>query len=132
MLHTRFDMQLAQKLIIIFFIFWAAILFLLIIPFGNHFWIAGTISLIITIIIGWYSKRSTKESSIRLFALIIRSSLRLGIIGFIIGFIGPIISTGANDGPLFGIFISGPLGFIVGAFNGFNQWLNDEKQAKKL
>lgn len=38
----------------------------------------------------------------------------------------------ANDGPLFGIFISGPLGFIVGAFNGYIQWLNDEKQAKEL
>jgi hypothetical protein len=44
----------------------------------------------------------------------------VGAIGFCIGFFGPLILTPeANQGPLLGIFITGPLGavcgFIVGA-----------------
>jgi hypothetical protein len=44
----------------------------------------------------------------------------LGGIGFVVGFFGPIIFTpDANQGPLLGIFITGPLGFILGAILGF-------------
>jgi hypothetical protein len=43
----------------------------------------------------------------------------LGGIGFVAGFVGPIIFTPeSNQGPLLGIFITGPLGFIVGALAG--------------
>jgi hypothetical protein len=39
----------------------------------------------------------------------------LGGIGFIAGFFGPIYFTPeANQGPLLGIFITGPLGFVLG------------------
>ena len=39
----------------------------------------------------------------------------LGGIGFIAGFFGPILLTPeANQGPLLGIFITGPLGFVFG------------------
>jgi hypothetical protein len=43
----------------------------------------------------------------------------LGVIGFLGGFIGPLIFTpGANQGPLLGIFITGPLGVVIGAIVG--------------
>jgi hypothetical protein len=43
----------------------------------------------------------------------------LGIIGFVGGFVGPLIFTpDANQGPLLGIFITGPLGFVVGLIVG--------------
>jgi hypothetical protein len=43
----------------------------------------------------------------------------VGGIGFVAGFVGPIIFTPkSNQGPLLGIFITGPLGFIVGALAG--------------
>jgi hypothetical protein len=39
----------------------------------------------------------------------------LGGIGFVAGFFGPILLTPeANQGPLLGIFITGPLGFVLG------------------
>lgn len=39
----------------------------------------------------------------------------LGAIGFAGGFFGPIVfMPDSNQGPLFGIFISGPLGFVAG------------------
>jgi hypothetical protein len=43
----------------------------------------------------------------------------LGIIAFLIGYIGPIIfMPESNQGPLLGIFITGPLGVVVGAIIG--------------
>lgn len=51
------------------------------------------------------------------FALVGAASL--GFIGFVAGFVGPIIFTPqANQGPLLGIFITGPLGFVVGGLVG--------------
>jgi len=42
-------------------------------------------------------------------------ALFVGAIAFLIGFIGPILVTpDANQGPLLGIFITGPAGFCVG------------------
>jgi hypothetical protein len=47
-----------------------------------------------------------------------------GGVGFAGGFFGPIIfMPGANQGPLLGIFITGPLGFILGAVGGAIYWL---------
>ena len=46
-------------------------------------------------------------------------ALVLGGIGFAAGFFGPIIFTPeANQGPLLGIFITGPLGFVIGLVYG--------------
>ena len=40
----------------------------------------------------------------------------LGVFGFVLGFFGPIVVTpDANQGPLQGIFITGPLGILLGA-----------------
>ena len=44
----------------------------------------------------------------------------LGGIGFVGGFFGPIVfAPQSNQGPLLGIFITGPLGFLLGAIIGF-------------
>jgi hypothetical protein len=51
-------------------------------------------------------------------------ALVVGAIGFAGGFFGPMILTpGANQGPLLGLFITGPLGAILGAVGGFIYWL---------
>lgn len=43
------------------------------------------------------------------------SAVTVGLVAFALGFIGPIVlAPGANQGPLLGIFITGPLGFLVG------------------
>ncbi len=42
-------------------------------------------------------------------------ALLLGAVGFALGFFGPmILAPGANQGPLLGIFITGPGGFLLG------------------
>ena len=51
-----------------------------------------------------------------IFQTALLGALILGGIGFVGGFFGPIIFTPeANQGPLLGIFITGPAGVIVGA-----------------
>lgn len=43
----------------------------------------------------------------------------LGGLGFFGGFFGPMIfAPDANQGPLLGIFITGPLGFVLGGIGG--------------
>jgi hypothetical protein len=53
-------------------------------------------------------------------------ALLLGAIGFAAGFFGPIIfKPDANQGPLLGIFITGPGGFLIGlAYGIFREWHN--------
>ena len=51
-------------------------------------------------------------------------SLGFGIIAFIAGFVGPIIfMPSSNQGPLMGIFITGPIGFVVGGIGGYSLWM---------
>jgi hypothetical protein len=46
-------------------------------------------------------------------------ALSVGTVGFLLGFLGPmLLDPGANQGPLLGIFITGPLGLVVGAAAG--------------
>lgn len=47
-------------------------------------------------------------------------AITVGTAGFLLGFIGPMIfAPGANQGPMLGIFITGPLGLLLGAIGGF-------------
>ena len=50
----------------------------------------------------------------------------LGAIGFAAGFFGPmILKPEANQGPLLGIFITGPAGFVLGLLYGVvREWRN--------
>lgn len=49
----------------------------------------------------------------------VTGALLLGGIGFVLGFAGPMVLTPeANQGPLLGIFITGPLGVVIGAIGG--------------
>jgi len=68
----------------------------------------------------WFALRGhIAESRVRMrFAL--KGGIILGGIGFAIGFVGPVILTpSANQGPLLGIFITGPLGFVLGTAIGW-------------
>lgn len=55
---------------------------------------------------------------------VVGTALLLGVTGFIIGFFGPIligmlVGSQANLGPLWGIFVLGPVGVLLGAVTGF-------------
>ena len=66
-----------------------------------------------------------KPPGVLLYGLI--GAVVLGGIGFVGGFIGPIVfAPDANQGPLLGIFITGPGGAVVGFVAGllFGAWKN--------
>jgi len=55
----------------------------------------------------------------RVIASAFRGALIVGGIGFCAGFFGPMLfAPDANQGPLLGIFITGPLGALLGAIGG--------------
>jgi hypothetical protein len=46
--------------------------------------------------------------------------LAVGVVAFLAGFVGPmILHPDSNQGPLLGIFITGPAGLVLGALGGF-------------
>lgn len=54
---------------------------------------------------------------------ILTGALVVGGLGFALGFFGPMIfAPQANQGPLLGIFITGPLGAVLGAVGGALRW----------
>jgi hypothetical protein len=61
---------------------------------------------------------------------IVKGALLVGGIGFCAGFFGPLIfAPEANQGPLLGILITGPLGFLLGAAGGFGYWWLRQRSA---
>ena len=55
----------------------------------------------------------------RIVGSMFKGALIVGGIGFCAGFFGPMVfAPDANQGPLLGIFITGPLGALVGAIGG--------------
>ena len=69
-------------------------------------------------------------------AFAVCTALLFGTIGFVVGLLGPmliavLVGSEANLGPLWGIFILGPigviLGFFVGAFAGYKKIRNKRK-----
>lgn len=104
-----------------YFIYWVPFS---LIPMEKERWIANSVSLFCAAGIGWYVWFRSDSTPDRLISCIFYGAIVLGGIGFSAGFFGPIIFTPeANQGPLLGIFITGPLGFLLGGVGGFLYWL---------
>ena len=62
---------------------------------------------------------SANASQLSRTSRIIANAIKLAAMWFAIGFFGPILLTSASQGPLLGIFITGPLGLLLGLVIGF-------------
>ena len=104
---------------------------LALIPLKGQWWIASLISLACAIGVGryvWVKSESVPEN---LASRVAYGALVTGGIGFSAGFFGPMIFTpGANQGPMLGIFITGPLGFLLGGIGGFVYWLIQKRRER--
>lgn len=85
-------------------------------------WIANVISLACAVAAGWFVWGRTASASDGAISTIMLGAVLLGGIGFTGGFFGPIIFSSGNQGPLLGIFITGPAGFVLGGIAGFIYW----------
>jgi hypothetical protein len=87
-------------------------------------WISPVVSILISIAVArfiWAHIGSPRPGLARSVGI---GALMTGAIAFCAGFFGPIIFTpSANQGPLLGIFITGPLGLILGGIGGAFYWL---------
>jgi magnesium-transporting ATPase (P-type) len=115
-------------------------IFVFFLPFlifhGSQFnWIRLSTSIICAVATGSYSWKSSASSEFRnrpllgaLAKSILLGALITGAIGFVTGFFGPIIfEPEANQGPLLGIFVTGPLGTALGAAGGAIYWALKKK-----
>ena len=91
---------------------------------GMPFWSSQVVSLVAAALVGRYVWLRTASVQPGLIGSMGLGAVILGAVGFIGGFFGPIIfMPGANQGPLLGIFITGPLGFVLGAIAGAIHWV---------
>lgn len=112
-----------------YFVFWVG--GALITAIGLPFWVARLAGLIAALVIGRFVWRLSGSLSSGLAGSVAAGSLLLGSIGFVGGFFGPIVfAPGANQGPLLGIFITGPLGFLLGAVGGGIYWALRRKKGR--
>jgi hypothetical protein len=111
----------------LYFVFWVGGAILL----GLHLpiWLSPVFALAAAVAAGRYVWRHTATVQPGLISSVLLGGLATGGIGFAGGFFGPIFLTPeANQGPLLGIFITGPLGFIVGAIGGGVYWVKKGRQ----
>jgi hypothetical protein len=91
----------------------------LLLPLGSLDWIGNLISLVIAVAVARYVWVHADGAPSSLAGAIGYGAALFGVIGFVAGFVGPMIfAPEANQGPLLGILITGPAGFLVGAVAG--------------
>lgn len=131
-------MKTAIRIILTFLSFVASYYFIFWVPFS---FIPGAqtitailiiVSLLIAVIIALFIWKKTGKISNGLSNYILIGGIVFGSIGFFTGFFGPIIfDPSANQGPLLGIFITGPIGFLIGLVGGGIYW-NVKVKNKKI
>jgi hypothetical protein len=103
------------------FVYWVPFSF---VPFLQQRWIPNILSLLCAIGVAWHVWERLGSMPAGLISSTLFGAIMIGAIGFWAGFFGPIIfALDANQGPLLGIFITGPLGFILGGVGGLVYWL---------
>jgi hypothetical protein len=95
---------------------WLAGLFL---PLGGASWIGSSLALVIALAAAGLFWSRFGDASRSVLGTAAYGALILGGIGFAAGFFGPmLLAPDANQGPMLGIFITGPGGAILGTLLG--------------
>lgn len=130
----RLVLRIAALLLVVpatyYFVFWLP---LSLVPFAEESFLPGLIALACAVAAGWYVWRRLGRADPGLVTSIVLGAIVVGAIGFCGGFFGPMILTPeANQGPLLGLFITGPLGFLVGGIGGLVHWLAKGREADSV
>jgi hypothetical protein len=125
------SMSILPKVVLTVVVLVATYFFLSLLPFsliplGVARWIAGPVSFLAALGTAWYVwKRTGVPVAGGLVANMAYGALVVGALGFLSGFVGPVIfSRESNMGPMLGIFVTGPLGFMSGGIWGLVHWLS--------
>jgi hypothetical protein len=99
-----------------YFIVW---LLTLLMPFGGQEWLGSLVALAASIYVARQVWQGTAGDSTSVAVMAGLGAVILGGVGFVAGFFGPMIfAPGANQGPMLGLFITGPAGVVIGAITG--------------
>lgn len=72
------------------------------------------------VLCGWFALRGDRPASRRHIGSTMKGGVITGAVGFAAGFMGPLLfAPESNQGPLLGIFLTGPVGFVLGAATGW-------------
>ena len=103
-----------------FFTYWLPFSIL---PIGEHRWIASLGSFLAAGAAGWFVWVKLGSANPGALTSMLAGAVLIGAAGFVAGFFGPLIwAPEANQGPLLGIFITGPIGFAAGGLGGLAYW----------
>ncbi len=101
---------------VFFFSYW--LLFAQIVP-EDLAWLATGASFLTAAGLAWLTWRGMGAETRGVFGTTMTWAAIIGSVGFCAGFFGPmLLAPQANQGPLLGLFITGPLGFVGGAIGG--------------
>lgn len=115
---ARFGLAFLVGIATYLFVFWVPFSLVSFLP--GHFLLAPVGSLAAAVWAGRYTWRRTEDAREGgVLAMTLTGALVVGGVGFVGGFFGPMIfAPDANQGPLLGLFITGPLGFLAGGVGG--------------
>lgn len=92
---------------------------MLAVPLGGQAWIGGLVALAGAVHVARKAWYGTAEDTMSVPVMAGLGALVVGGAGFVAGFFGPMIfAPEANQGPLLGLFITGPVGALAGALAG--------------
>lgn len=111
----RLALAIVAGIAVYYFVFWVPCA--LLIP-AQHYWLASVLSLAAGIAAGRYVWNNVAAVDKGIGSYALAGALIVGGIGFVGGFFGPMLLGGGNQGPLLGLFITGPLGFLLGGVGG--------------
>jgi hypothetical protein len=115
-------MNRIARAVLVVVVFFAAFVFawLLFMVLGGASWFGAALALMVAVLVSRSVWRSEDRLPTALLGAIGIGAAVFGSIGFMAGFFGPMMfAPEANQGPMLGIFITGPLGALVGALLGF-------------
>jgi hypothetical protein len=127
-LFVRVALTFVSGVAALYFVYWVggALLLSLALPP----WVASVVAVAVAVLVVRYVWRHTESLEAGLASSVAVGALVLGGIGFTAGFFGPMfLAPEANQGPLLGIFITGPLGFVLGAVAGAVRWFVRRRRA---
>ena len=116
---ARFGLSFLVGIATFFFVYWVPFSLVSFLP--GYSLLAFVGSLAAAIWAGRYTWQRTDDARDGgVLAMTLTGALVVGGVGFVGGFFGPMIfAPEANQGPLLGLFITGPLGFVLGGAGGF-------------
>lgn len=98
-----------------YFVFWVSSL---VSAPGTVPWVSLIAATLCALLVAWYVWQRAKSSKPSVVSSALLGAILIGTIGFLAGFIGPMLSSSGAQGPMLGIFVTGPAGIIVGAVLG--------------